>query len=156
MYFNVVIGLGAFCSAFALIHFTRNPLVSCIVSASHLMLLGVVAKPILLHVVAGYCLRDFRRMFVPSFLAIVCCSAVAFAIKWLMPSALVWAIPSCILIVVANCLVIYFFLASDALRAQFGKLLMRVPYAGAGVNTFLEQLSLPAKPIRNILQRLAG
>lgn len=156
MYFNVVIGLVAFCSAFALIHFTRNPLVSCIVGACQLMLLGVLAKPILLHIVAGYHLKDFRRMFVPSFMAMACCSAVAFAIKSLMPSALVWAIPSCILIVVANCLVIYLFLASDALRVQFGRLLMRVPCAGAGVNQFLEQLSLPVKPIRNLFQRLAG
>ena len=156
MYFNVVIGLGAFCSAFALIHFTRNPLVSCIVSACHLMLLGVVAKPILLHVVAGYSFQDFRRMFVPSFLALVCCSSVAFMIKVVMPTALVWAVPSCLLIVVANCVVIYFLLASDALRGQFSKLLLRVPYVGSGVDSLFERFSAPVKPIRDFLQGLAG
>ena len=155
MYFNVVIGLGAFCSAFALIHFTRNPLVSCIVSACHLMLLGVVAKPILLHVVAGYSFQDFRRMFVPSFLAIICCSAVAFMIKVAMPTALVWAVPSCLLIVVANCVVIYFLLASDALRVQFSKLLLRVPYVGSSVNSLFARCSVPLKPVRDFLQGLA-
>ena len=131
MYFNVIGGLLTFGLVIYLVRWQHAPLASVGVAAGYFVVLGMVFKPILLHWIAGYTMRDFRRIFIPSFEALFICACVGLAVRFLMPKGLLWAIPSCVIIAVVNAFAIYFLVAPDAMQHQFCRALARVPRLGA-------------------------
>lgn len=156
MYFNVVGGLLTFGLVVYLVRWKHAPLASVGVSASYFVLLGMVFKPILLHWIANYTLRDFRRIFVPSFEALFICAGAGFGVCWLMPSGLLWTIPSCVVIVTVNALLIYFLVASDTMQTQFCRVLARIPRIGGRISHVLCVGNKIFKIPREIFQKMGG
>ena len=156
MYFNVVGGLLTFGLVVYLVRWRHAPLASVGVSASYFVLLGMVFKPILLHWIANYTLRDFRRIFVPSFEALVICAVAGFGVRWLMPPGLLWAIPSCAIMLAVNAFLLYFLVASDTMQKQFCGVLERIPRFGTAI---VKALSIGGKVFdapRKSLQWMVG
>ena len=133
MYFNVIGGLLTFGLVVYFVRWQHAPLASVGVAAGYFVVLGMVFKPILLHWIAGYTMRDFRRIFIPSFEALLICAGIGLGVRFLMPKRLVWAIPSCVIIAVVNAFAIYFLVAPDAMQRQFCRALAGVPRLGAGM-----------------------
>lgn len=152
MYFNVIGGLLTFGLVFYLVRWQHAPLASVGVVAGYSILLGCVFKPILLHWIANYNMRDFRRIFVPSFEALFICAGVGFGVRWLMPSGLLWSIPACIIIVGINAFAIYFLVVPDAMQQQLCKALVRVPKFGPGMVKVLSFGSMVFSKPRKTLQ----
>ena len=156
MYFNVIGGLLTFGLVVYLVRWRHAPLASVGVSASYFVLLGCVFKPILLHWIADYNLRDFRRIFVPSFEALIICAGMGFVVHSLMPNGLWWAIPSCAMIATINATAIYFLIAPDSMQQQFCRVLVKVPHVGVMAVRVLSTGNRVVHPLRYVLQRVVG
>ena len=156
MYFNVVGGLLTFGLVFYLVRWQHAPLASVGVAASYFILLGCVFKPILLHWIANYNMRDFRRIFIPSFEALAICAGIGFAVRSLMPTGLFWAIPSCAMIGVLNAFALYFLVAPDSMQQQFCRALSKVPRYGVKAVRVLSTGNRLVLPLRCVLQRVVG
>lgn len=128
--FNIFNGCLVFGSTWALIVFTRNPLVSVTIYAFKYVLLGMVYKPILVRRVAGYRLKDFVSLYLPCFKALSITGLIGFGIKVIMPTSTYMAIPSCALMAFLNIVAIFFFVATSEQRQMVCKLLSRVPRIG--------------------------
>lgn len=127
---NLIFSGGTFVVIFALLHFLRNPLTSCIMLAAMNMLLGVFVKPWLLHRIAGYSLGDYMDIFRPSFIALGICAALALAVRCLTPSGIWWALPACALLAGGNVMLIFVFVADEASQQKCIKLISKVPAFG--------------------------
>ncbi len=138
MWFNVMFGGSAFVAIYLMIHFTHNPLSSCTVLAIHQVMLGLVAKPILLHIIAKYTLSDFLRMFVPSLKAFLACVSIAAAVRLIVPANVFLVVPICGLIAIMSAVAIFIFAASNAMRLQCLRLSSRLPFVGQFVYMALE------------------
>lgn len=156
MYFNVIGGLLTFALVVYLVRWQHSPLASVGVSASYFVLLGCVFKPILLHWIAGYTLRDFRRIFVPAFEALLVCGGIGFCVHALMPVGLWWTIPSCAIIATANAFAIYFLVTPDSMQGQFCRALAKVPHFGKTMVKFLSSGNRIVRPLRSMMQGVAG
>lgn len=156
MYFNVVGGLLTFGLVVYLVRWQHAPLASVGVSASYFVLLGCVFKPILLHWIAGYTRRDFRRIFVPSFEALILCAAIGCAVKAVMPKNIWWSIPSCGLIAGLNACAMFFFATPDGMQQQVFRVLARMPRMGAALAGCLERGVAVVRPVRRLMQSMAG
>ena len=156
MYFNVIGGILTFGLVFYLVRWQHAPLASVGVAAGYFILLGCVFKPILLHWIADYTLRDFRRIFIPSFEALAICASIGFALHSIMPTGLFWAIPSCAVIGVLNAVAIYFLVAPDSMQQQFCRALAKVPRYGIKAVRLLSTGNKLVYPLRSVLQRIAG
>ena len=130
MWFNVILGGSAFVAIYLMIHFTHNPLSSCIVLAVHQVMLGIVAKPILLHLIARYTMSDFLRILVPSLKAFLACVLIAAYVRSVMPVNVFWVVPACGLIAIMSALAIFGFAASKAMRCQAIRFSERMPLVG--------------------------
>ena len=130
MWFNVILGGSAFVAIYLMIHFTHNPLSSCIVLVVHKVMLGLVAKPILLHIIAKYNVSDFLRILIPSLKAFIVCILIAGYIRFIMPSNVFWVVPACGLIAGLSSLAIFVFVASRTMRCQAIRFSARVPLVG--------------------------
>ena len=156
MYFNVIGGLLTFGLVFYLVRWQHAPLASVGVAAGYFILLGCVFKPILLHWIADYNMRDFRRIFVPSFEALAICAGVGFVVHSLMPASLWWAIPSCAMIAAINAFAIYFLVAPDSMQQQFCRALAKVSHVGTMSVRILSIGNRVVHPLRYVMQRGAG
>lgn len=156
MYFNVIGGLLTFGLVYYLVRWQHAPLASVGVAAGYFILLGCVFKPILLHWIAHYNMRDFQRIFIPSFEALAICAGIGFVVHSLMPSSLWWAIPSCAMIVVANAFAIYFLIVPNTMQQQFGRVIAKVPKIGKLVIGCLTVGNKMFRPLRSVIQSLAG
>ena len=139
MWFNVILGGSAFVAIYLMIHFTHNPLSSCIVLAVHQVMLGIVAKPILLHLIARYTMSDFLRILVPSLKAFLACVLIAAYVRSVMPVNVFWVVPACGLIAVMSAVAIYIFAASNAMRLQCLRFSSRLPFVGQFVHKAIEK-----------------
>ena len=139
MWFNVMLGGSAFVAIYLMIHFTHNPLSSCIVLAVHQVMLGIVAKPILLHLIARYTMSDFLRILVPSLKAFLACVLIAAYVRSVMPVNVFWVVPACGLIAVMSAVAIYIFAASNAMRLQCLRFSSRLPFVGQFVHKAIEK-----------------
>ena len=156
MYFNVAGGLLTFGLVVYLVKWQQAPLASVCVSASYFVLLGCVVKPFLLHWIAGYAWRDFRRIFATSFVALVLCAAIGFAVKAMMPDNIWWALPACGIIVCFNAFAMFFLVTPDTMQQQVFRVLARLPHMGAAVAGFLEKGVSVAKPLKRLVQFMTG
>ena len=156
MYFNVVGGLLTFGLVFYLVRWQHAPLASVGVAAGYFILLGCVFKPILLHRIANYNMRDFRRIFIPSFEALAICTGIGCVVHSLMPAGLFLAIPSCAIIGGLNAFAIYFLVAPDSMQQQFCRAIARVPHIGSVVIALISAVNKILKPIRCLTQGVAG
>ena len=148
---NFIIGVGAFISAFVLVHITRNIFVTSIMLMVYHILQGMVGKPFLAWQIAGYKRIDFIRIYLPTLSAFVICGSVAFGVKWLMPQGLVWAIPSCVIIVLLNLSAIYLLVASDAIRNNINRIVANIPIVGKFVANILVASSVVKARVGNII-----
>lgn len=156
MYFNVIGGLLTFALVVYLVRWRHNPIASVCVSAGYFVLLGCVFKPILLHWIADYHLCDFRRIFIPSFVALFICAVIGCFVRMIMPDGLYWAIPSCAIIAAVNGTLIYLLVATDTMRRQFEGVLVKVPHVGALAVRILSLCARLSSPVRSVLKGLAG
>ena len=156
MYFNVIGGLLTFGLVFYLARWQHAPLASVGVAAGYFILLGCVFKPILLHWIANYNMRDFRRIFIPSFEALAICASIGFALHSIMPTGLFWAIPSCAVIGVLNAVAIYFLVAPDSMQRQLCRAMTKVPHVGVMAVRILTLGNRVVHPFRYVLQRVVG
>ena len=156
MYFNVILGFSTFGLVFYLVRWQHAPLASVSVSVIKFLLLGCVFKPILLHWIADYNIHDFRRIFVPSFEALIICAGIGFIMHLLMPAGLIWVIPSCVLMVISNAFAIYFLVAPDSMQQQFCRVAARIPHMGCGIIALISVGNKVLKPVRYLTQGIAG
>lgn len=152
MYFNVVGSLLMLGIVVYLVRWQHNALASVCVASGYYVVLGLFFKPILLHWIVDYKLRDFRRIFVPSFEALFICAVIGFGVRLLIPSGLLWAIPACIIIAGINSFAIYFLVVPDAMQHQFCKAIVRIPKLGPGMVKVLSfgnrVFSMPRKSLQ--------
>lgn len=156
MYFNVVGSLTTLGIVVYLVRWQHNALASVCVASGYFVLLGLVFKPILLHWIADYKLRDFRRIFVPSFEALFICSGIGLCVRLLMPSGLLWAIPACIIIASINAFAIYFLVVPNAMQQKFCKAVVRIPKLGPGMVKALSLGNMVFSMPRKSLQWMVG
>lgn len=115
---NILVSCSAFFVVWGCIHFFRSVYVSCIVAVGLNLVLGCIVKPLLVHYVAGYGIRDYCAIYLPSLKALIYCACSAYVIKMVMPSGLMWALLACVLIVVVNAIVIFLFVLDSRSRQR--------------------------------------
>ena len=156
MYFNVVGGLLTFGLVVYLVRWQHNPLASVGVASGYFVLLGVVFKPMLLHWIANYTMRDFRRIFMPSFEALALCVVVGWGVRVVMPARLLWAIPSTIIVAVVNAVLLYFLVAPNRMHQQILRVIVKMPRIGMCCTRILAFGDGVFKAPRKIFQSMAG
>jgi len=94
------------------------------------VVLAMAAKPLLLHYMADYHVRDFMRMFSPAFLALGICVGADLLVYRLMPKTPYALIPNCAVSVILNTVLLFSVIASERVQNQLPKLLMRMGVPG--------------------------
>ena len=140
--YNVFCDLLFFSSAFAAIWagivLFGSPYTTAIGQAALAVALALVAKPLVLRVLAGYRLPDFVRLFAPPMAALALCVGGGVLVRSLCPGGLWWLLPDCALTACLNAVLILAFVASQRVQALALRLLRRAGSPGVALAGVLE------------------
>lgn len=129
-YCDLIIYPIAFSAIWICIKLFGCPFTTAIGQGCMAVVLAMAVKPVLLHYMADYHIRDFMRMFVPSFAALAICVGVDLLVYCLMPRTPYAFILNCAVCAIFNAVLLFSIIASDRIQNQLPKLLMRLGVPG--------------------------
>lgn len=134
MKYNTIADVVVYGPTFAIIWYAMarwgNPLTSALGQGVMSCVLATLVKPFLLHCMAGYCVRDYLKMYVPPLVALGLCAGVTWPLRAIAPAGPWWAVPVCAVAAFCNGFVVFSLVASQKIQRQLPSALRKSGFAG--------------------------